>query len=99
MSAPKADLAKVEANPSKGRRMSDALETIYSSDRKRRIVIYKRDDGLFAYREEYHWINDYDKDRPFEGWAKLPPGRSYFASLDVARREVIARVGWPVDNG
>ena len=78
--------------------MDDALERIYSSDRQRRIVIFRRDDGLFAYREEYHWVNDYDKDKPFEGWAKLPPGRSFFDSLEVARREVAARVPWVADS-
>jgi hypothetical protein len=59
--------------------MTDAVETIYSAARKRRIVIFARDGGLFLHREEYHWIDDYDKAHPFEGWARLPPGKSFSA--------------------
>lgn len=74
--------------------MSEALETIYALDGKRRVVIFRRTDGSFSYREEYHYINDYDKDHVFEGWAELPPGKSIYNSLETARREVVAKFSW-----
>jgi hypothetical protein len=78
--------------------MSDAIETVYSMDRKRRLVIFRRPDGLFAYREEYHYVNDYDKGNVFEGWAKFPPGKSYFDNIETARREAVSRAPWPVSS-
>jgi hypothetical protein len=38
--------------------MSDIIETIFSSDGKRRVVILCRSDGSFGYREEYDYRND-----------------------------------------
>jgi len=67
------------------------VETIYSGDGKRRITIFRRSDGAFSYREEYHFINDVAQ---VEGWASLPQGSVLFGSLEIARRELPFNVAW-----
>jgi hypothetical protein len=78
--------------------MSDAIELIYSTDGSRRIVLFRRADGTFGFREEYHYKNDFDTDNVFEGWASLPPHASFYDSLETARREAIYDVSWQANH-
>jgi hypothetical protein len=71
--------------------MSDIIETIFSNDGKRRVLILCRPDGSFGYTEEYHYRNDLAE---VEGWASLPTNTAFFGSLEIARRELPFNVSW-----
>ena len=72
--------------------MSDeAVETIYSKDQKRRVVIFRREDGTYGYREEYHYNNELAQ---VEGWSSLGGRACYYGDLGTAKREVIENVLW-----
>jgi hypothetical protein len=67
------------------------VETIYASDRKRRVVIFRRDSGTYGYREEYHYKNDLAR---VEGWASLGGRACYYEDLETAKRELVENVAW-----
>ena len=68
---------------------ANAVEYIYGTGKKRRVAILQRDDGTFAYREERHFKNDVA-----EGWATVWSGRSFYADIETAKREIIENVQW-----
>jgi hypothetical protein len=67
------------------------VETIYDTDRKRRVVIFRRDSGSYGYREEYHHKNDLAE---IEGWASLGGRACYYEDLETAKRELVENVPW-----
>jgi hypothetical protein len=67
------------------------METIYNADRKRRIVIFRRESGTYGYREEYHYKNELAQ---AEGWASLGGRACYYEDLETAKREAVENVTW-----
>lgn len=68
----------------------ETIRTLYSSDRRRRVTIFRRDDETFGFREDQY------STEPFENcWI---PGRndseSFCDSEDTAIREAIGRIPW-----
>ncbi len=59
------------------------LETIETVSRttgkpqQRRIAILQRDDGYFAFAEEYSYRSEYEGEVIAEGWQQLPPEGIY----------------------
>lgn len=74
--------------------MNETVEEIYSGDRARRIVLFRRPSGSFGHREEYFYRNDYFPDDVVEGWASLGECASYYDSLETAKADVMANVHW-----
>jgi len=68
---------------------ANVVEYIYDGERKRRVAILRRDDGTFAYREERYFEND-----AAQGWATVWDGRSFYADIATAKREIIDNVQW-----
>ena len=68
---------------------ANVVEYIYDGEKKRRVDILRREDGTFAYREERHF-----KNVAAEGWATVWDGRSFYADIATAKREVIDNVQW-----
>jgi hypothetical protein len=66
-----------------------AIEIIYNRERKRRVVIYRRDSGTYGCREEW-----FHKDEAAEGWAQLWGRASVYADLETAKREAVENVPW-----
>ena len=62
------------------------METIYSEDQKRRVVIFRRGDGTYGYREEYHYKNELAQ---VEGWSSLGGRACYYEDRGTAKREVM----------
>jgi hypothetical protein len=72
--------------------MSEVVDAVYSRDGNRRVLIERRADGAFCYREEYHYKNDQAN---VEGWADL--GGCYasrFATLEIAMHELPYNFMW-----
>ena len=67
------------------------VETIYSEDQKRRIVIFRRQSGTYGYREEYHYKNELAHEA---GWSPLSGRACHYEDLQTAKREVIENVPW-----
>jgi hypothetical protein len=53
---------------------------------RRRIVWLQRNDGNFAFAEQYHSVSRHEGDLMAEGWATLPPIGLY-ASAEIAEAE------------
>jgi hypothetical protein len=69
--------------------MRQDIETIYDASGKRRVTIFRRDDGTYGlYWEEY-------SDDPYEECFIASPGRgtSFIDTLETARREARGRIG------
>jgi hypothetical protein len=66
------------------------VKTIVRSDEKRRVRIYRRDDGLYAFIEErrVRGSNGEPNWRPYPSFAAL------CASPDAAERQARAAIGW-----
>lgn len=75
--------------------MEEPAEIMYSDDRKRRVVIFRRSDGTYGYREERHYKNDL---ADTEGWASLSGRTCYYDKLETAKREVTENVSWLVNR-
>lgn len=43
----------------------------------RRMVILRREDGLYAYAEQYHYVSQHEGEIISEGWATLPADGIY----------------------
>lgn len=69
----------------------EPVEIIYSGDRMRRVVIFRRPSGTFGYREERHYKDDLART---EGWASLGGRASCYEDLETAKREVVENVLW-----
>ncbi|WP_167394986.1 hypothetical protein [Variovorax boronicumulans] len=75
--------------------MDEKICFIYSRDRKHRLAIFRRPSGAFGSVEQYHFTND---EAGLDGWASFAPGTSYYADLDVAKRELVFDVSWPIGD-
>jgi hypothetical protein len=66
------------------------ITTIYDDAKKRRIVVYERDDGGFGFHE------DYFSEVPSEmAWLPLPTGYGCICdTLEILMREMRGRVAW-----
>lgn len=47
---------------------------------RRRMVILRREDGLYAHAEQYHYVSQYEGEIISEGWATLPADGIYSSS-------------------
>ena len=66
------------------------LQTIEFNDQKRRVVVFRRDDGSFGFEEQRFLLNPLEK-------AWLPLGEHSDARFDTAERALIEarkRVPW-----
>ena len=69
--------------------METILQTFYSSDRQRRVVIYGRQNGSFGFREE-KWGSE-----PLEQcWLPALTPKSFCDSADTATQEAAGRIPW-----
>ncbi len=66
------------------------VESIYDSVRKRRVVIFQRQDGTFGFVEDRY------SDDPYEQcWIEQTGySESFCDTLETVRREVFGRVRW-----
>ncbi|WP_431323152.1 hypothetical protein [Rhizobium sp. YTU87027] len=64
----------------------DVVEIGTALHPKRRIVIVQRDDGLYAYAEQYQYVSQYDGEIVAEGWGTLP-AEGIYANSHVAEVE------------
>ncbi|MBW9054865.1 hypothetical protein [Rhizobium mesosinicum] len=64
---------------------------------RRRMVLIQREDGFYAYAEQYYYISRYGGEIIAEGWARLPTDGSIYenpqAAEAEARREFSGRHG------
>lgn len=74
----------------------EAVEIVPTHKGRRRIVIIERDDGFYAYAEEYHYVSEHDGEIISQGWATLPCD-GIFESLQVAETE--GRLAFRVRHG
>ncbi len=65
------------------------VEEIRSADRRGRILICERDDGLFTFIEERNAAEP-----PSSRWERPPSSNGIFDSAGAVVREVRERVGW-----
>ena len=65
-----------------------------SADRKRRVLIVKRDDGTFILDVQKWYRNVYEGRPIAEGWASLPTHKSIYESIEIAEREARAQFRW-----
>jgi hypothetical protein len=63
---------------------------LLSKDEKRRVAIFRRDDGYFGLREEYWYENIYDGKLVSSGWAASAAEKSIFLTKDEAHSEALA---------
>ena len=74
--------------------MNETVEEIYSEDKLRRIVIFKRLSGSWGWRAEYFYRNDYFPENVIERWYSLGENASYYDSLETAKAEATAKSDW-----
>ncbi len=70
---------------------NESIHVIYDDAKERRVVIFRRPNGIYGYREEKHYKNDLAST---EGWAVIWDGKSSYDSLETALREVPENVIW-----
>ncbi len=70
------------------------VQTLYDGSRKRRVVVFEREDGTFGFEEQRFW------DEPRE-MAWIPCGRtdSRCDTVDRALVEARARISWLAEVG
>ena len=69
----------------------DVIKTIYSDDRKRRVIIFSRADGTFGFREEHFSADSLEQRWIPQSWSRSEPVCS---SLEIAMREANGRINW-----
>lgn len=74
----------------------EAVEITSARKGPRRIIIIERDDGFYAYAEEYHYLSEYAGEVIRQGWARLP-SEGIFESPEVAEAE--GRLAFRVRHG
>jgi hypothetical protein len=57
---------------------------------KRRLRIYERSDGNFAFFEEAEYTNGYDPNAPFNSWPQLYERPGIYGSIEITLREIAA---------
>lgn len=67
----------------------DAVQTLYDDRGLYRVVIFALPSGVFSYREEKRFANEYAR-----GWMRLPARASFYDTPETARREVVENVPW-----
>lgn len=73
---------------------TNAVQEIYSQDKKHRVVILERADGTFFYEEEH-----FSKQETELCW--IPKKRQtigFYETYETALREAIANIGWLRDQ-
>jgi hypothetical protein len=61
---------------------------------KRRVVILLREDGWYAFAEQYYFASLHNEEIVAEGWRTLP-ARGFYASSAIAETEAMAAFpGW-----
>lgn len=71
----------------------EVVKTIVRADGKRRVLIIRRRDGLYGFREEAGYEGDQGK-----YWAPLPGWASICDGAESAEREARATVSWLVNG-
>ena len=69
--------------------MHELIKALPLSDPSRRVVILKREDGLYCIAEEYRFRSEYDGEIAAEGWARLSC-EGLFGSVEEAENELRA---------
>jgi hypothetical protein len=72
-----------------GDTINEAVDVFYSADCTRRVAIFRRRDGLYGYEEQSLYESEVA-----ERWTRLYSGASLYATLGIARREVMFNVQW-----
>jgi hypothetical protein len=67
----------------------ETMHEIYSPDRRKRVVFYKRLEDSFGFVEESWSEDEYE-----QGWFPNPWPNSICASLETAMREATGRIDW-----
>ena len=70
--------------------MRQVVKTFVRPDQKRRVRIYRRDDGLFSFDEAYQ-AKDWNGE---PCWIALPPYSSFCDTAESAEREAMASIPW-----
>jgi hypothetical protein len=69
----------------------ETVETIYYTAYLKRVVIFRKSDGMYGYREEKFFKNDLAQT---EGWGVVWLGRSSYDTVETALREIPYNVSW-----
>ena len=64
----------------------DQVEVADAIHSHRRIVVLRRDDGHFAFAEEYYYLTEHEGEIVAEGWQQHP-AIGIYETADVAERE------------
>ncbi len=73
-----------------GDEMQEVIKTIVRSDGKRRVQIYRREDGLFSFVEEQR-LRDLDGE---PRWRPFPPFAAVCDSPEASEQQARAAIGW-----
>jgi hypothetical protein len=73
-----------------GDEMQEVIKTIVRSDGKRRVQIYRREDGLFSFIEEQR-LRDRDGE---PRWRSFPPFAAVCDSPEASEQQARAAIGW-----
>jgi len=73
-----------------GDEMQEVIKTIVRSDGKRRVQIYRREDGLFSFIEEQR-LRDLDGE---PRWRPFPPFAALSDSAEACEQQARAAIGW-----
>ena len=69
------------------------IQTIYDESKKRRVIIFQRDDGTFGFNEEKF------SDEPLEKtWIPIDRRNSQCDTLEQVLTEIRGRVDWLPEN-
>ena len=72
-------------------RRPEVVKTLIRGDGKRRVLILRRPDGWYSFREEAGYDREHGK-----YWAELPSHASICDRADSAEREARATIPWLV---
>ena len=64
----------------------EEVEIASAAHPRRRVVVLMRNDGLFAWAEQYHYVSEYEGEVVAEGWHTLTP-EGIHASAEIAAAE------------
>ena len=64
----------------------DVVEIGAAIHPKRRMVILQREDGFYAFAEQYHFMSRYEGEIIAEGWCTLPAD-GFYANSEIAEIE------------
>ena len=67
----------------------DEVEIASAPHPRRRMIVIRRDDGLYTFAEQYHYTNEWDGRLVAEGWATLRP-KGVYATAETAEADARA---------